>query len=703
MTALTLDPRRWTSERQVILEEVAMYESDPWDALEQAVATALFGEHPYARPVLGPREELLATGVEELAAFHRAFYRPDNAAMVVAGAVGESDLVAIESTLGALERGAAPRLPMPAWQPPAELRARRTAPRRGAAACCWRCRRRPRTMQITRCCACWWERSPTDARAACGGTSSRSARCVSSSTPMLPSALGPGTVTVEAELHEGADPREVEERVLAHLRVLGEAPLDEAELARARVSLLADWVFGNEQAHQQALIDRLRPGALRRRRMPSAASPPALAAHRGGAAGGGAAMAVTRPRRDRLGAAGEEAAAWLKSNLTLDPGPTLPPAVAPPRLDLRVRRVPGCRSSRSASGCAAARAPKPRPGDLVGGGPSAHRGHGGARLARARHRCRGSRRHAARLRRLRGARARRRRARRRLGAARSRGLPSCCSRAPFPPTDSPSRGARARPSSRANGTSRSCAPRGRSSTSSTPRTRARGRRRATARASPRSTPSRAAPSTRRRSRAASSSPSPARSPRRRCASDSASCSAPLVGGSAALADPPPPVGAPEARRELPSGAVDQAHLYLGHLTVPRLHPDHAALEVLGVVLGAGAGLTGRIPERLREREGLAYTAQATVVGGASSEPGRLVVYVATSPKHAGSRPKPRRARSCSACSPTASPRRSSRKRAPTSSAASPSAARPPASGPTCSPRVPTGACRSTTPRGARLS
>jgi zinc protease len=96
--------------------------------------------------------------------------------------------------------------------------------------------------------------------------------------------------------------------------------------------------------------------------------------------------------------------------------------------------------------------------------------------------------------------------------------------------------------------------------------------------------------------------------------------------------PPAPAGTPASRRELPSGAVDQAHLYLGHLTVPRLHPDHAALELLGVVLGAGAGLTGRIPERVREREGLAYTAQAAAVSGASTDPGRLVVYVGTSPK-----------------------------------------------------------------------
>jgi zinc protease len=107
---------------------------------------------------------------------------------------------------------------------------------------------------------------------------------------------------------------------------------------------------------------------------------------------------------------------------------------------------------------------------------------------------------------------------------------------------------------------------------------------------------------------------------------------PLAGAAAPPAAPAPPGGVTAPRREIPSGAVDQAHLYLGHLTVPRLHPDHAALELLGVVLGAGAGLTGRIPERLREREGLAYSAQASAVGGASSEPGRLVVYAGTSPK-----------------------------------------------------------------------
>ncbi|HUO86330.1 MAG TPA: insulinase family protein [Thermoanaerobaculia bacterium] len=73
----------------------------------------------------------------------------------------------------------------------------------------------------------------------------------------------------------------------------------------------------------------------------------------------------------------------------------------------------------------------------------------------------------------------------------------------------------------------------------------------------------------------------------------------------------------------------QAHLYLGHLTIDRRHDDFEALEVAAVVLGAGAGLTGRIPERIREREGLAYTATAHTTAGAGLDPGRLVVYVGT--------------------------------------------------------------------------
>lgn len=95
-------------------------------------------------------------------------------------------------------------------------------------------------------------------------------------------------------------------------------------------------------------------------------------------------------------------------------------------------------------------------------------------------------------------------------------------------------------------------------------------------------------------------------------------------------EPPPPLGLPEARREIRTHARDQVHLFLGQITIARRHPDYAALEVLAVILGSGAGLSGRIPTRIREREGLAYTAYAQAIAGSGLDPGRLVTYVATS-------------------------------------------------------------------------
>ncbi len=94
---------------------------------------------------------------------------------------------------------------------------------------------------------------------------------------------------------------------------------------------------------------------------------------------------------------------------------------------------------------------------------------------------------------------------------------------------------------------------------------------------------------------------------------------------------PAPAGLEDRHREVPTPATDQAHLYVGHLTVPRGHSDYPALQLVSVVLGSGAGLTGRIPARIREREGLAYTAYAHTTAGAGFDAGRLVAYVGTSP------------------------------------------------------------------------
>jgi len=97
---------------------------------------------------------------------------------------------------------------------------------------------------------------------------------------------------------------------------------------------------------------------------------------------------------------------------------------------------------------------------------------------------------------------------------------------------------------------------------------------------------------------------------------------------------PPAWPPPSARRrEVETRARGQAHLFVGAVTVAREDPDFEALELAGVALGSGAGLSGRIPNRLRDRDGLGYAAWADLAIGAGRDAGRFVAYLGTSPRN----------------------------------------------------------------------
>ena len=253
MASLTLDPRQVASERQVIREEIAMYDSEPWDALEVAVQARLYRGHPYGRPVLGTRGELRATGREELATFQRRFYRPDNAVLVVAGEASEETVLGeVERTLGALPPGA-------------EQRA-------GASAVAWpegmaRLRRRkgevPRLLLALAAPA---GDHPDHAllrllAALLGsGRSSRLYRALVDEGQLcswihtdLTEGLEASHLSIAAEVVPGVEPARVEGELLGLLaELVGTRPgLEEVE--RARQVALADWVLHHERVEQQAL------------------------------------------------------------------------------------------------------------------------------------------------------------------------------------------------------------------------------------------------------------------------------------------------------------------------------------------------------------------------------------------------------------------------------------------------------------------
>ena len=105
-----------------------------------------------------------------------------------------------------------------------------------------------------------------------------------------------------------------------------------------------------------------------------------------------------------------------------------------------------------------------------------------------------------------------------------------------------------------------------------------------------------------------------------------------AGGAIRTVDPPAPRGRSEKRIEIATGSREQAHVYAGHFTVDRRHPDLPELRTLGILLGSD-GLAGLIPNRIREREGLAYATHVDVLAGAGTEPGALSVYLGTHPDH----------------------------------------------------------------------
>lgn len=73
----------------------------------------------------------------------------------------------------------------------------------------------------------------------------------------------------------------------------------------------------------------------------------------------------------------------------------------------------------------------------------------------------------------------------------------------------------------------------------------------------------------------------------------------------------------------------QTYMYLGHLGIPRKHPDFYKLKVMENVLGTGPGFTDRLSSILRDRMGLAYTVNATITPNASELPGTFVGYTGT--------------------------------------------------------------------------
>jgi zinc protease len=78
------------SEMTVVRNEFEMGENDPGRVLFQHTLATMFDWHNYGHPTIGNRSDIENVRIENLQAFYRRYYQPDNAVLIVAGRFDEA-------------------------------------------------------------------------------------------------------------------------------------------------------------------------------------------------------------------------------------------------------------------------------------------------------------------------------------------------------------------------------------------------------------------------------------------------------------------------------------------------------------------------------------------------------------------------------------------------------------------------------------
>jgi predicted Zn-dependent peptidase len=83
------------SEREVVLEEIAMYEDTPQEYVHDLISEAVFGRHALGRPVVGSAAVISSISRRSLAAYHHAMYAPGNIVVAAVGNFEHDRLIAL--------------------------------------------------------------------------------------------------------------------------------------------------------------------------------------------------------------------------------------------------------------------------------------------------------------------------------------------------------------------------------------------------------------------------------------------------------------------------------------------------------------------------------------------------------------------------------------------------------------------------------
>ncbi|GAB6988966.1 M16 family metallopeptidase [Paenibacillus pini] len=95
-----MDGEELAKEKNVILEEISMYEDTPDDLVHDLMSKVVYGDHPLAYPILGTKQQLEAMGPDDLRAYMKDHYTIENTVVSVAGNINDDVIELLEKHFG---------------------------------------------------------------------------------------------------------------------------------------------------------------------------------------------------------------------------------------------------------------------------------------------------------------------------------------------------------------------------------------------------------------------------------------------------------------------------------------------------------------------------------------------------------------------------------------------------------------------------
>lgn len=95
ITSASITPADVEAERDVVLDEIAMNDDDPGDIAHEDFISAVLGDQPLGRPIIGSVESIESLTRKQIAGHYKRHYTAPNTVVSVAGRLEHADVVAL--------------------------------------------------------------------------------------------------------------------------------------------------------------------------------------------------------------------------------------------------------------------------------------------------------------------------------------------------------------------------------------------------------------------------------------------------------------------------------------------------------------------------------------------------------------------------------------------------------------------------------